>query len=58
MTKMPPMSSTTANAVRKIFRLMGTRLPNRLSTPSEKAISVAIGMANPFSAGVPEVMAK
>ena len=45
MTKIPPISSTTANAVRKIFRLMGTRLPNRLSMPSEKAISVAIGMA-------------
>ena len=32
-----PISSTTANAVRKIFRLKGTRLPSRLSTPNEKA---------------------
>ena len=38
ITRMPPISSTTANAVRKIFRLKGTRLPSRLSTPNEKAI--------------------
>ena len=36
MTRMPPISSTTAKAVRKTFKLSGTRLPNRLSTPSEK----------------------
>ena len=42
-----------AKAVKKIFKLMGTRLPNRLSTPKEKAISVAMGIANPASAGVP-----
>ena len=38
------------------IKLSGTRLPNRLSTPSEKAISVAIGMARPLWAGVPAVM--
>ena len=56
MTRMPPISSTTAKAVRKTFKLSGTRLPNKLSTPSEKAISVAIGMARPLWAGVPAVM--
>ena len=53
ITNIPPISSTTANAVRKIFRLNGTRLPNRLSTPKEKAISVAIGIASPCSPSVP-----
>ena len=51
---MPPMSSTTANAVRNIFRLNGTRLPSKLSTPNEKAMSVAIGIAIPRVSGVPE----
>lgn len=37
ITRIPPISSTTAKAVRKIFRLNGTRLPSRLSTPNEKA---------------------
>ena len=54
MTSMPPMSSTTANAVRNIFRLNGTRLPSKLSTPNEKAMSVAIGIAIPLVSGVPE----
>lgn len=40
----------------KDFQAQRTRLPNRLSTPSEKAISVAIGMARPLWAGVPAVM--
>jgi hypothetical protein len=55
ITKIPPISSTTAKAVRKIFRLNGTRLPSRLSTPNEKAMSVAIGIAIPCVSGVPGV---
>ena len=43
-----------ANAVRNIFRLNGTRLPSKLSTPNEKAMSVAIGIAIPRVSGVPE----
>ena len=47
----PPMSSTTAKAVKKILRLKGTFWPNKESTPREKAMSVAIGMAAPLAAG-------
>lgn len=36
MTRMPPISSTTAKAVRKTFKL-SRPLANRLSTPSEKS---------------------
>ena len=43
----PPISSTTAKAVRKIFKLNGTFLPRSERTPREKAISVAMGMAAP-----------
>ena len=39
-----------ANAARKIFSDAGTRFPNSDSTPSAKAISVAVGMAHPLSA--------
>ena len=46
---MPPMSSTTARVVKKIFKDNGTRLPSIDSTPNEKAISVAIGMADPLA---------
>ena len=51
MTMMPPISSTTAKVVRKIFRLRGMRFPSKDNTPNEKAISVAIGMAAPRLAG-------
>ena len=44
---MPPRSSATARAARNIFRPMGTRVLNIESTPSENAMSVAIGIATP-----------
>ena len=53
ITRIPPISSTTAKAVRKIFRLRGTRFPSKLNTPNEKAISVAIGMASPCPPTLP-----
>ena len=47
ITTMPPRSSATANAARNIFRPSGTRVLNTESTPSENAMSVAIGIAIP-----------
>ena len=49
----PVLLNQAKLGVRKIFRLNGTRLPNRLSTPKEKAISVAIGIASPCPPSVP-----
>ena len=43
----PPRSSATASAARKILSPIGTLLSNIDSTPSENAMSVAIGMATP-----------
>ena len=39
-----------ASAVRKTFSEAGTRLPRSDSTPSAKAMSVAVGIAQPGSA--------
>ncbi len=47
----PPISSTTANAVKKIRMLSGTRFPNNPKTAKAKAISVAIGIATPRTSG-------
>ena len=47
MTKMPPISSATAKVAKNIFSPMGTRFPNILNMPNEKAMSVAMGMALP-----------
>jgi hypothetical protein len=44
-----PRSSRIANAVRKIFNSRGTRLPSIARMPSENAMSVAAGIANPRS---------
>ena len=44
---MPPRSSATASAAKKIFKPMGTLLSKIDSTPRENAISVAIGIATP-----------
>ena len=38
-----------AKAVKKTFREIGTLEPNNESTPKEKAISVADGIAHPFN---------
>ena len=43
-----PKSSMIASATRKTFNDIGTLEPRRDSTPIEKAISVAEGMAQPF----------
>ena len=45
-----PKSSITANAVKNIFREVGTRLPNSDKIPKAKAISVAAGIAQPRAA--------
>ena len=44
-----PRSSIIARAVKKTFKDIGTRLPYNDKTPKEKAISVADGIAQPFS---------
>ena len=44
-----PKSSIIAKAIKKIFKEIGTRLPNNDKTPIEKAISVADGIAHPLS---------
>lgn len=51
---MPPISSTTANVVKNIFKEKGTREPSMARTPNEKAISVDIGIAAPLLYDVPE----
>ena len=45
---MAPRSSIIANAVKKTFKEMGTLDPNNDKTPIEKAISVAVGIAQPL----------
>ena len=50
MIRMAPMSSTIASAVRKMARDRGARLPTSAITPMAKAMSVAIGMAQPSNA--------
>jgi len=44
-----PKSSIIARAVKNTFNEIGTLDPNKDKTPKEKAISVADGMAQPFS---------
>lgn len=48
-------SSIIARAVRKIFSENGTLLPSKVSTPSENAMSVAVGIAQPRIYSVPEL---
>ena len=50
---MAPMSSATASVSRKIFAASGTRLPASVTTPTAKAMSVAIGTAQPSLPGPP-----
>ena len=44
-----PRSSIIASAVKKTLRDIGTLFPSNDKTPSEKAISVADGIAQPFN---------
>lgn len=55
---MPPKSSMIANAVKNTFSDKGTRLPKSDKTPKEKAISVAVGIAQPCRFAVPALKAK
>ena len=48
MITIAPKSSIIAKAVKKTFRDNGTLFPNKDNTPSEKAMSVAEGIAHPF----------
>ena len=48
ITKIAPRSSIMASAINKIFKPTGTRFPNKEQTPKEKAISVAVGIPQPF----------
>jgi hypothetical protein len=51
MTRMPPMSSKIARAVTNTTSARGTRLPSSVSTPMQKAMSVAIGIPQPGAPG-------
>ena len=48
MITIAPKSSIIARATKKTFKDIGTLDPNKDKTPSEKAISVAEGIAQPF----------
>ena len=50
---MAPMSSATARVSRKILAASGTRLPSSVTTPTAKAMSVAIGTAHPSAPAPP-----
>ena len=45
-----PKSSKIANESKKSFKALGTRLPSSITTPTAKAMSVAVGIAQPLSA--------
>ena len=58
MITIAPKSSIIARAVRKTFSERGTLFPSKESTPKEKAISVADGIAHPLRVtGSPKFMA-
>ncbi|MNV72804.1 hypothetical protein D3C71_1659190 [compost metagenome] len=50
MTMIAPRSSMMAKVIRNSFSDTGTRLPSSASTPRAKAISVAVGIAQPATA--------
>jgi len=59
MMMIAPRSSMIASAVRNTLRDGAIRLPNRAITPSEKAISVSQGIAQPVRAsGLFRIMAR
>ena len=49
LIKIAPRSSIIASAVKKTFSEIGTREPNKDKIPSENAMSVADGIAQPLS---------
>ena len=50
MITMAPISSKIASDSKKILRDEGTLLPKNSNIAKEKAVSVAVGIAQPFSA--------
>ena len=58
ITMIAPMSSITATPRRNAQMACGTLLRSTDSTASAKATSVAIGIPQPASTGVPALMAK
>ncbi|MNH39961.1 hypothetical protein D3C79_1012050 [compost metagenome] len=50
MTMLAPRSSIIARVIRNNFSDTGTRLPSSANTPRAKAMSVAMGMAQPATA--------
>jgi len=55
MITIAPKSSMIAIASKKIFNAMGARDPINANIPSAKAMSVAVGIAQPFRfSGVPQ----
>lgn len=57
MTRMPPISSKMASAVRNTTSPWPTRAFTSVRQPMANAMSVAMGMAQPPCAGVPWVKA-
>ena len=53
-----PMSSMMASVSRKTFRGVEIRLPSRDSTPTAKAMSVAMGIPHPAEASPDELKAR
>ena len=49
MTIIAIRSSITAKAVKNTFIELGTREPNAVITPMANAISVAVGIAHPWT---------
>ena len=54
---MAPMSSATASVSRNTLAAMGTRLPTSVTTPTAKAMSVAIGTPQPSLPAPPALTA-
>ena len=52
------MSSAIARASRKTRAGAGTRSPRRIRTPTEKAMSVAIGTPQPCAPGPPRLQSE
>jgi hypothetical protein len=53
ITVKTPISSAIANADKNTLSDNGTLLPNNASTPSEKALSAAIRIPQPYSPSDP-----
>ena len=58
MKTIPTMSSRIARASRNTRTEAGRPRPNTASTPSAKAMSVAVGTGHPDSTPLPAVMAR